>query len=61
MYFLVVAALVGGQPQSLAGVFADKAACERKKPEILALVAADPSAVAYAVECVAATVPGKQL
>lgn len=61
MYFLIVAALIGGVPQSLAGVFKDKAACEAKKPEITALVAADASAVAYVVECVAATVPGKQL
>lgn len=61
MYFLIVAALVGGVPQSIAGVFADKTACERKKPEIVALAAADAGAVAFAVECVQATVPGKQL
>ena len=52
MYFLVVVALIGGVPQSLAGAFRDLPSCLDKTKEITPLVTSDPSVQFYSVECV---------
>ena len=52
MYFLVVVALIGGVPQSLAGAFRDLPSCLEKRREILPIVTGDPAAQFYSVECV---------
>lgn len=61
MYFLVVVALIGGVPQSLAGVFRDLPSCLEKRSEIIPIVTADPAAVFYSVECVKGYEPRKAM
>lgn len=61
MYFLVVVALIGGVPQSLAGAFKDLPACLEKRKEIEALVIRDLAAQFYSVECVKGYEPRKAM
>lgn len=61
MYFLVVVALIGGSPQSLAGAFRDLPTCLEKRQEIEVIVNADPSVTHYAVECVKGFQPKKAM
>ena len=61
MYFLVVVALIGGVPQSLAGAFKDLPTCLEKRRELTNVLTGDPSITAYAIECVRAYEPGKAM
>lgn len=61
MYFLVVVALVGGVPQSLAAAFRDLPTCLEKRREILPIVTSDPAAQFYSVECVKGYEPKKSM
>jgi hypothetical protein len=61
MYFLVVVALIGGAPQSLAGAFSTESACLAKRAEILPIVTSDPAVAFYSVECVKGYEPKKAM
>ena len=61
MYFLVVVALIGGVPQSLAGAFRDLPTCLDKRKELEPIVNGDPSVTHYAVECVKGYEPRKAM
>ena len=52
MYFLVVVALIGGVPQSLAGAFKDLPSCLEKSKELAPMLTGDPSIAYYSIECV---------
>lgn len=61
MYFLVVVALIGGVPQSLAGAFRDLPSCLEKRGEIVPLVTGDPTVTFYSIECVKGYEPKKAM
>ena len=61
MYFLVVVALIGGVPQSLAGAFKDLPTCLDKRREVEVIVTGDPSVTYYAIECVKGYEPRKAM
>lgn len=61
MYFLVVVALIGGVPNTLAGGFKDLPTCLQKRGEILPIVTGDPSVQFYSVECVKGYEPKKAM
>jgi len=61
MYFLVVVALIGGVPQSLAGAFKTLPECMEKRREITPIVTDDPSITAYSVECIKGFEPRKAM
>jgi len=61
MYFLVVVALIGGVPQSLAAAFPDLPACLEKRKEIEPLVIRDLAVQFYSVECVKGYEPRKAM
>ena len=61
MYFLVVVALIGGVPQSLAGAFRDLPSCLEKRGEIVPIVAGDPTVTFYSIECVKGYEPKKAM
>lgn len=61
MYFLVVVALIGGIPQSLAGAFKDLPSCRAKAQELVQIVTSDASITHYSVDCVKGYEPGKAM
>lgn len=58
MYFLVVVALIGGVPQSLAGAFRDLPSCLEKRRELAPMLTGDPSITHYSIECLKGYAPG---
>jgi hypothetical protein len=61
MYFLVVVALIGGVPQSLAGAFKTLPECLDKRKELAPVLTGDPSVTHYSIECVKGYEPRKAM
>jgi hypothetical protein len=61
MYFLIVVALIGGVPQTLAAAVKDLPTCLEKRKEIEVIVTSDPSVQFYSVDCVKGFEPRKAM
>lgn len=60
MYFLVVVALIGGNPQGVMNIHKDLPSCLAQRKEFLQMVN-DPAVSLYSVECIKATEPKRAM